>query len=541
MVSSGDGAGYTVTVAPLPGAEGELTITVPAGVATDPAGNPNTASETLSFALAPIAADGVAPSACLSPPTPVWSATLTLGYDGFGDKGFGGDTTGGSLSDDTFSYGGTDYTVEEITHSVISSTHRRRYIFRVAPTPELRTMEALTLCLGSVELPFQGRGFQMGDADYEWYRDSDSSSPFDEAAGSEILVHLIGSSRPAAALAAPTVTVASEVERPVSEHFAVTVAFSAPVRGFDLTDLEITNGSAEGMLSTAGQRVFTVQVAPRPDAGGSLTITVPAGAAMDAAGNPTTAAGTLTLVIAAGPANGALAVAGAIPDQALEEGGAPVTLDLAPFFTAAASASLAFEAVSSAPAVATAEVAGTTLRLAPVVRGAATVTVTARDAEGRTATQVFGVTVGDRLVRAAAGNTLAGRGHLSSARLTIGRRLEAAGPGATRVTVGGQRVPLGMDEAAQMRQAFARRWLMAAAAAARTPDPLQQGAGALLFAGQFSGDPDRLLQGTDILLGFGGDGPAAGGGRSGGRATSRRSGASRWRPCRFPSGLGPAP
>ena len=314
----------------------------------------------------------------------------------------------------------------------------------------------------------------------------------------------------------------------MSERFAVTVAFSAPVRGFDLTDLEITNGSAEGMLSTAGQRVFTVQVAPQPDAGGSLTITVPAGAATDAAGNPTTAAGMLTLAIAAGPANGALAVAGAIPDQPLEEGGAPVTLDLAPFFTAAAGASLAFEAVSSAPAVATAEVAGTTLRLAPVARGAATVTVTARDAEGRMATQVFGVTVGDRLVRAAAGDTLAalGRGHLSSARLAIRRRLEAAGPGATRVTVGGQRVPLGMDEAAQaqMRQAFARRWLMAAAAqqrvaadgpagAARTPGPLQQGAGALPFVGLFSGDPDRLLQGTDILLGFGGDGPAGGGRR----------------------------
>ena len=124
----------------------------------------------------------------------------------------------------------------------------------------------------------------------------------------------------------------------MSERFAVTVAFSAPVRGFDLTDLEITNGSAEGMLSTAGQRVFTVQVAPQPDAGGSLTITVPAGAATDAAGNPTTAAGMLTLAIAAGPANGALAVAGAIPDQPLEEGGAPVTLDLAPFFTAAAGA-----------------------------------------------------------------------------------------------------------------------------------------------------------------------------------------------------------
>ena len=269
---------------------------------------------------------------------------------------------------------------------------------------------------------------------------------------------------------------------------------------------------------------------------------------------------TASIVVTVTDGNEAPAAVGVIPDQALEEGGAPVTLDLAPFFDDVDGDRLTFAVVSSDPAAATAEVAGATLTLTAVVRGAATVTVTARDAEGSTATQVFGVTVGDRLARAATGDALAalGRGYLSSARLTIGRRLEAERPGTTQVTVAGQRVPLGVDEVALMGQATAQRWLFGAAAAqqrladdgpggsAPTPGLLQQSAGALPFAGLAGGGPDRMLQGTDILLAFGG-GPAGGGpqgagspepaagapaggaGRSGGRATSRRSGASRRR------------
>ena len=141
------------------------------------------------------------------------------------------------------------------------------------------------------------------------------------------------------------------------------------------------------------------------------------------------------------PVNEAPVPVGVIPDQTLQEGADPVTLDLAPYFTDVDGDVLMFEALSSDPEVTTVTVSGTTLTLTPVVTGAAMVTVTARDAEGLTATQVFGVAVGDDWVRMVMTDTLAalGRGHLSSVRQTVGRRLETGGEETPRLQVAGQR------------------------------------------------------------------------------------------------------
>ena len=51
MASRVDGTRHTVTIAPEPGAVGELRVTVPAGVAENAAGTPNTASEAFAIAL----------------------------------------------------------------------------------------------------------------------------------------------------------------------------------------------------------------------------------------------------------------------------------------------------------------------------------------------------------------------------------------------------------------------------------------------------------------------------------------------------------
>ena len=151
-----------------------------------------------------------------------------------------------------------------------------------------------------------------------------------------------------------------------------------------------------------------------------------------------TATATVTMTVL--PVNDAPEAAGVIPDQALEEGGAPVTVDLTPYFTDVDGDVLTYTAVSPDETAVTATVAGATLTLSAVVTGTATVTVTASDVEGLTATQSFGVQVGDRLVRAVMTDTLAalGRGHLSSVRATIGRHLEMGGSEATRLMVGGQ-------------------------------------------------------------------------------------------------------
>ena len=234
-----------------------------------------------------------------------------------------------------------------------------------------------------------------------------------------------------------------------------------------------------------------------------------------------TATATVTMTVL--PVNDAPEAAGVIPDQALEEGGAPVTVDLTPYFTDVDGDVLTYTAVSPDETAVTVTVAGATLTLSAVVTGTATVTVTASDGEGLTATQSFGVQVGDRLVRAVMTDTLAalGRGHLSSARATIGRHLEMGGSEATRVMVGGQVLSLdawdrmgagGLEQshellfrAAQLRQRLSATDLVGTSAAPRLG---RSGPG--LMGGAFGGGWDRLLQGTDVLLSFGGQDQAAG-------------------------------
>ncbi len=149
--------------------------------------------------------------------------------------------------------------------------------------------------------------------------------------------------------------------------------------------------------------------------------------------------------------NDAPAAVGAIPDQPLDEGGGSVNVELTPYFEDVDGDELAYRAASSDTDVATVRVAGAVLTVTPVVYGSARVTVTAEDPEGLTATQTFTVGVDDRLVRAVLGNTLAAmaRSHLASARMTLGRRVEAGGTKESRLTVMGRAVPLGKAAAWQ--------------------------------------------------------------------------------------------
>ena len=143
--------------------------------------------------------------------------------------------------------------------------------------------------------------------------------------------------------------------------------------------------------------------------------------------------------------NDAPQAVGAVPDQALDEGGGEAALELTPFFEDADGDPLTYRASSSDPNVAAVAVAGTLLTLTPTGYGSAVVTVTAEDPGGLTAMQSFSVNASDRMARAALDETLAAmaRGHLASARMTLDRWV---GPGAadarSRLTVGGRSIPL---------------------------------------------------------------------------------------------------
>ena len=193
--------------------------------------------------------------------------------------------------------------------------------------------------------------------------------------------------------------------------------------------------------------------------------------------------------------NDAPVAIGAIPGQALDEGGGPVDVDLAPFFEDVDGDVLAYRAVSSDRDVATVRVAGALLTLTPVVYGSAIVTVTAEDPEGLTATQTFTVGVDDRLVRAVLGDTLAAlaRSHLASARMTLGRRMEAGVNQASRLTLMGRTTPLDRTAVPQMAEQVFMDWLSRAALSGspvHSPDLLGFGAyPASGFGGPVSGEP----------------------------------------------------
>ena len=240
-----------------------------------------------------------------------------------------------------------------------------------------------------------------------------------------------------------------------------------------------------------------------------------------------TATASVALVVL--PVNDAPEAVGAIPAQGLEEGGEAATVHLSPYFTDADGDALTYTVESSDPAATAVRVDGSVLKLTAVVTGVATVTVTATDALGSKATQVFDVTVGDRLVREVLTDTLAavGRGHLSSVRQTVGRRLETAGADRSRLTLAGRYFSptmwnsLGTGSLAQTHE-----WYFRAAMQQRrrttgilgtSADPQLRESGFLGFGG-FVNDWNRALLGTDMLLAFG----------SGETATDSGRGRTRW-------------
>ena len=273
---------------------------------------------------------------------------------------------------------------------------------------------------------------------------------------------------------------------------------------------------AHGTVTVRSRRV---RYAPAPNYHGPdrfrYTISDPGGL---------TATAMVTLMVL--PVNDAPEAVGVVPVQALEEGGEPVTLEVAPFFTDVDGDALTYSAESSNPAAAVVAVNGSTLTLAAVVTGTATVTVTASDPEGLTATQVFGVAVGDRLVREVLTDTLAalGRGHLASVRQTVGRRLETGGADTPRMMVGGQMLGPGLwGGRAAGGLAQAHDWLFWSATL-QQPGAARELLGTsadprLRRTGMFNGFSDfgnldqgwdQALSGTDVLMTFGGDEDDAG-------------------------------
>ncbi len=85
---------------------------------------------------------------------------------------------------------------------------------------------------------------------------------------------------------APTVTIGTTASAPVNAPFSITVTFSEPVTGFDLEDLVVGNGRPTELQGSDENYAATIT----PAASGPVTVDIPAGAAQDAAANPSVAA-----------------------------------------------------------------------------------------------------------------------------------------------------------------------------------------------------------------------------------------------------------
>ena len=109
-------------------------------------------------------------------------------------------------------------------------------------------------------------------------------------------------------------------EIPVRGPFEVAVRFGEAVTGFALDDLEVGNGVASMLRAAGAPGAYTVRITPPALFVGVVTVDVPAGAAMDVAGNESAAAAQYVRAADLSPPT---KVALALNPARVWEGGAP--------------------------------------------------------------------------------------------------------------------------------------------------------------------------------------------------------------------------
>jgi hypothetical protein len=224
---AGSGAVYTVLVTPTDAAPVTVTLDIAAGAASDPAGNPSLAAQTASFA-----ADLARATATLSGPTTVQTAAFDVGVV------FSYPVTGLEPSDFSITNG----TAGALTGSGAS------YTLRVTPVAD----GAVTIALPA------------GAATRSNGTGTLAATP---------LVVRADVTRPTVSLTGPTT-----IQRTT---FTLTLTFSEPVTGLELSDLAVTRATAAGL--TGSGAIYQVQITPTSE--GLVSVALADGAASDAAGN----------------------------------------------------------------------------------------------------------------------------------------------------------------------------------------------------------------------------------------------------------------
>jgi hypothetical protein len=242
---SGSGTSYSMVVTPTPGVNGgTISVSVPAGAASDLNGNPNPAS-----AVATQAYDTLAPVAAISDNVPGATATgpvtFTVSF---------GETVTGFLDDDLTVTGlAAGSTVGPVTATGTAGQ------FTVLVTPAASSSGTINFAVRAGAATDAAGNTNAAAAATQAYN-TDSSPP----------TLVISDGTPATVTNAPV---------------TFTFSWSEPVTGFVASDITLDGGTITTPLSGSGD-TYTMTVTPTANASGTITVTVPAGAATDASGNP---------------------------------------------------------------------------------------------------------------------------------------------------------------------------------------------------------------------------------------------------------------
>ena len=227
---TGSGAVYTATITPA--TDGDVILQVPAGVAADTGGHTNTASNPHTVSV------DVPPTVVISNvPTDTQSAAFDITI--------------------TFSENVTGFEADDILISANASA-------TVNGSGAVYTAEITPVTDTDGDIAFQIRANATTDTGGNSNIASQSHS-----------VHVD--------LRAPTVVVASAFQEVQTNVFQVTITFSEDVTGFAAEDV-VVDMPASVTVSGSGA-VYTAEITLTGNAGGNVTVQVPADAAHDAVGN----------------------------------------------------------------------------------------------------------------------------------------------------------------------------------------------------------------------------------------------------------------